>query len=143
MPQHRQTDRQAGRQREGRRPGPSFRVLLFGTSEGAVCESWRLEDSQPQLHAGERAGDPLFLALARAPFVSLGGWKKGSFVSFGSWKKATVQKVTLRTASPALKPRKPFRNLPQAFPRQQLSQHMPQSCVSKAFKAAVCPLRSL
>ena len=55
----------------------------------AVCGSWRLEDSRPQPHAGECAGDALFLALARTPFVSLGGWKKGRFVSFGGWKTAT------------------------------------------------------
>ena len=110
----------------------------------AVCEPWRLEDSRPQPHAGECAGDVLFLALARAPFVSFGGWKKGSFASFGGWKKATflvgsvflsVQKVTLGTARLQTP-----QTLPQAFPRQQLSQHMPQPCVSKAFKAAVCPL---
>ena len=112
----RQTDRQAGRQTdrqtEGRRPGASFRALLFGTGEGAVCEPCRLEDSRPQPHAGECAGEALFLALAKAPFVSFGGWKKASFVSLGGWKGATFlvgSEGDVRHGRPGLKPYKPFR----------------------------------
>ena len=111
-----QTDRQAGRQAdrqtEGRRPGASFRALLFGTGEGAVCEPCRLEDSRPQPHAGECAGEALFLALAKAPFVSFGGWKKASFVSLGGWKGATFlvgSEGDVRHGRPGLKPYKPFR----------------------------------
>ena len=98
-----------------RRPGPSFRALLFRCGEGAVCEPSRLEDrqlrelvfwsvQQATLGTGGRAQRASFLVgsesnvrnwgpwpagpvrpsgpccfgVAKAPFVSLRGWKTDS-----------------------------------------------------------------
>ena len=93
-----------------RRPGPSFRALLFRCGEGAVCEPSRLEDRQQRAsflvgsesnvrHWGPwpagpvRASGPCCFGVAKAPFVSLRGWKTDSrelvFLS--------VQKATLGT----------------------------------------------
>ena len=62
-----------------RRPGPFFRGLLFWCGEGAVCEAWRLEDSDrgPQARSG-----PCCFGVAKAPFVGLGGWKTAQTASF-------------------------------------------------------------
>ena len=79
-----------------RRPGPSLRALLFRCGEGAVCEPSRLEDRQlrelvflsvqkatlgtggrgPQ--ARSRPSGPCCFGVAKAPFVSLRGWKTDS-----------------------------------------------------------------
>ena len=88
-----------------RRPGPSLRALLFRCGEGAVCEPSRLEDRQlrelvflsvqkatlgtggrgPQARsvlqgpAGPvRPSGPCCFGVAKAPFVSLRGWKTDS-----------------------------------------------------------------
>ena len=75
-----------------RRPRPSFRALLFRCGEGAVCEPSRLEDRQQRAsflvgsesnvrHWGPwpagpvRASGPCCFGVAKAPFVSLRGWK--------------------------------------------------------------------
>ena len=113
------------------RPGPSFRALLFRCGEGAVCEPSRLEDKQLRelvflsvqkatLGTGGRGPQarsvlqgPSVSGVAKAPFVSLRGWKTAQrasflvssesnpFVSLGGWKTAqrasflSVQKATL------------------------------------------------
>ena len=78
------------------RPGPSFRALLFRSGEGAVCEPLRLEDRQlrelvflsvqkatvrhwgPRPAGPVRPSGPCCFGLAKAPFVSLCGWKTDS-----------------------------------------------------------------
>ena len=79
-----------------RRPGPSFRALLFRCGEGAVCEPSRLEDRQlrelvfwsvqkatlgtggPWPAGPVRPSGPCCFGVAKAPFVSLRGWKTDS-----------------------------------------------------------------
>ena len=75
-------------------PGPSFRALLFRCGEGAVSEPSRLEDRQPAQRASFLVGSesnvrhwgpwpagpvrpsgPGCFGVAKAPFVSLRGWK--------------------------------------------------------------------
>ena len=82
-----------------RRPGPSFRALLFRCGEGAVCEPSRLEDRQqrasflvgsasnvrqwgPRPAGPVRPSGPCCFGVAKAPFVSLGGWKTAQRASF-------------------------------------------------------------
>ena len=79
-----------------RRPGPSFRALLFRCGEGAVCEPSRLEDRQlrelvflsaqrsnvrswgPWPAGPVRPSGPCCFGVAKAPFVSFRGWKTDS-----------------------------------------------------------------
>ena len=79
-----------------RRPGPFFRALLFRCGEGAVCEPSRLADRQLRelvfwsvqkatLGTGGRGPQarsvlqgPCCFGVAKAPFVSLRGWKTDS-----------------------------------------------------------------
>ena len=79
-----------------RRPGPSFRALLFRCGEGAVCEPSRLGRQTAQrasfLVGSEsnvrnwgpwpagpvRPSGPCCFGVAKAPFVSLRGWKTDS-----------------------------------------------------------------
>ena len=78
-----------------RRPGPSLRGLLFRCGEGAVCEPSRLEDTAQRASflvgsesnvrnwgpwpAGPvRPSGPCCFGVAKAPFVSLRGWKTDS-----------------------------------------------------------------
>ena len=110
-----------------RRPGPSFRALLFRCGEGAVCEPSRLEDKQLRelvflsvqkatLGTGGRGPQarsvlqgPSVSGVAKAPFVSLRGWKTAQtasflvssesnpFVSLGGWK--TAQRASFLVGS--------------------------------------------
>ena len=84
-----------------RRPGPSLRALLFRCGEGAVCEPSRLEDRQlrelvfflvgsesnvrnwgPWPAGPVRPSGPCCFGVAKAPFVSLRGWKTDSSESY-------------------------------------------------------------
>ena len=72
-----------------RRPRPSLRALLFGCGGGAVLgqtasflvgsesdvRQWGLWPTGPVRPSG-----PCCFAVARAPFLSLGGWKTASFL---------------------------------------------------------------
>ena len=78
-----------------RRPGPSFRALLFRCGEGAVCEpSSRGQTAQrasflvgsesnvrnwgPWPAGPVRPSGPCCFGVAKAPFVSFRGWKTDS-----------------------------------------------------------------
>ena len=66
-----------------RRLGPSFRTLLFGRGGGAVCEPWTAGRElvwEPLPGGSVRPSGPCCFAVARAPFVSLDGWKRASFL---------------------------------------------------------------
>ena len=103
-----------------RRPGPSLRALLFWCGGGAVCEAfggWKTAQTACFLVGSEsdvrhwgpwpagpvRPSGPCCFGVAKAPFVSLRGWKtdsgpccfgvaKAPFVSLRGWK-------TTKTAS--------------------------------------------
>ena len=72
-----------------------------------------------------QAAGPCCSAVAGAATVSLGGWKKATTTSFLVGSEGDVRHGRPRPQTP--------QTLSQAFPRQQLSQHMPQPCVSKIF----------